>query len=144
MNGVMRGRVSRFCVRSALCGTLLLFGCGSGEQPGNSGQTAPPQPFVQVDPTINVCPRFGGSLIIPEDISPGLQAEVAVIADDPDGSNARLVFSWTASAGLFSAADRPTTGYTCSEAGPQVLNISARDPLGCTSSLALNVTCLAH
>jgi hypothetical protein len=84
---------------SLLCiGAVAAFGCGSGEQTDPSGASST-QPFVQVDPTVNVCPVFSGSLVIPLDIGPGVNAEIAVRASDPDGNDASLVYDWSAPSG---------------------------------------------
>ena len=131
--------------RSALIGigAAALFACGSGEQTQPS-QMSEPQPITQVDPTVNVCPLFGGSLIIPLDIGPAVSSQIAVRATDPDGDDAALVYDWSASSGTFSRPDQPTTAYRCSALGAQALRVRARDPRGCFNSLVLNVNCIDH
>jgi hypothetical protein len=135
---VSRNLGSLPCLLSA----CALFGCGSGEQTPSPDLSAPEQPYIQVDPTINVCPTFAGSLVIPEDIGPGVAAEIVILVNDPDGPNAKLAFSWSAMSGVFSKPDRPTTSYTCDALGPEALTIAARDVAGCTNKLTLNVVCV--
>lgn len=128
------------CFLLALC-ACALFGCGSGEQVSGAPSG---EPFTTVDPTINVCPHFAASLVIPLDIAPTVAAQIVVRATDPDGNSAGLVYDWSASSGTFSKPDQPTTTYRCSELGPQALHVSARDEQGCAGILALNVNCIDH
>ena len=127
----------------ASLGACALLGCGSGEQTQPT-QAADPQAFTQIDPTINVCPAFGGALVIPLDIGPNVLAQLVVHATDPDGNSAALAYDWSAPSGTFSDPNQPTTTYRCSAPGAQALQVRARDERDCYGSLILNVNCLDH
>jgi hypothetical protein len=129
---------------SLICiGALASCGCGSGDQT-DPAPASNAQPFVQVEPTINVCPVFSDSLVIPLDIGPGVTAEIAVRASDPHGNDASLIYDWSAPSGTFSEPDRPVTAYRCAALGQQALQVRALDLRGCTGSLLIDVNCIDH
>jgi len=134
------------CLRSfLLCSSfagLALLGCGADEHtqipPVGDGLTT-----LQLDPTLNECPRFTQSLVIPQAIPPRLSAEVVVIATDPDGLDSAIQYTWSAPSGSFTEPKQPTTRYGCDARGTQVaLRLDAVDGRGCQSRLALVVNCL--
>jgi hypothetical protein len=124
-------------------GACALFGCGTGEQTPVP-DLADAQPYVQIDPTVNVCPTFDASLVIPLDIPPKASAQIVVRATDPDGDSAAIIYDWTAPSGSFSNPNRSTTTYSCAALGPQALRVSALDERSCASSLVINVDCIAN
>jgi hypothetical protein len=83
------------------------------------------------------------SLALPQSIPSGKSAVIGVRATDPDGTDSRLVFHWSASSGRFSASDEAVTSFTCSKPGPVQLSVTATDPPGCSVSLTLTVECVA-
>ena len=121
--------------------SLALLGCGANDQvqipSSGDGQVQ-----FKVDPSLNECPTFTQSLVIPQAIRPRFSAEVVVIATDPDGPNSAIEYTWTASSGSFTDLKQPFTRYGCEARGLQVLKVDAVDSLGCRSRLALAVTCL--
>jgi hypothetical protein len=127
---------------AALVTALFVIGCGGAEH-----QRLPPaaetEAGTQVASGVNVCPRFEGSLILPQRIGPGETAVVAVRVSDPDAADSQLAFAWTATSGTFSASDESVTDYTCSEIGKEQLTFTAVDRPGCSSSLTITVECVA-
>jgi hypothetical protein len=128
---------------AALMTVFCVIGCGGAEH-----QKIPPvaeaEAGTQVASGVNVCPRFEGSLILPQRIRPGETAVVAVRVSDPDAADSQLVFAWTATSGTFSASDSSVTNYDCSEIGSEQLTFSAVDRQGCSSSLTIAVECIAN
>lgn len=123
------------------CAGFASLGCGASDQ----SQTYPADDGLiqlKVDPTLNECPTFTQSLVIPQSIPPRFSAAVVVIATDPDGPNAALEYTWSASSGSFTDAKQPTTRYGCEARGRQILKLDAVDARGCQSRLALSVDCL--
>jgi hypothetical protein len=126
-----------------LCvGACTLAACGSAPQT-DSTEPADSWTFIEVDPAVNVCPVFDRALIIPLEIPPSVSAELVVYATDPDGSDASLVYSWSAPSGTFSTPNLPATTYHCSALGPQALNVTAQDVRDCRVDLTLDVNCIA-
>lgn len=121
--------------------SVALLGCGASDQAqvpsGDDGQVQ-----FKVDPSLNECPTFTQSLVIPQAIRPRFSAEVVVIATDPDGPNSAIEYTWSASSGSFTDLKQPFTRYGCEASGLQVLKLAAVDSLGCRSQLALAVNCL--
>jgi hypothetical protein len=132
--------------RAALAAALCALACGSGEHttiPVTGEDAGADASGTQVASVVNLCPRFDGSLVTPQRITPGESALVAVTVTDPDGPSSELVFSWTATSGVFSASDKPVTSYTCSKLGTQQLSVVVKDRPGCTSQLSINVECVS-
>jgi len=123
------------------CAGFSLLGCGAGDQAQTfASDDAPIQ--LKINPTLNECPTFTQSLVIPQSIPPRFSAAVVVIANDPDGPNAALEYSWSASSGAFTDTKQPTTRYGCEARGRQILKLDARDARGCQSRLAIAVDCV--
>ena len=121
--------------------SYALLGCGAGDQvqasPGDDGRIQ-----LKVDPTLNKCPTFTQSLVIPQSIPPRFSAAIVVIATDPDGPNAAIEYTWSASSGAFTDLKQPAKRYGCEARGRQILNLDAVDARGCQSRLQLAVDCL--
>ena len=119
----------------------LALGCGANDQTQvpatNDGLVN-----LQIDSSLNECPTFTQSLVIPQAIRPRYSAEVVVIATDPDGPNSAIEYTWSASSGSFTDLKQPFTRYGCAAPGSQVLKVEAVDALGCRSRLSLAVNCL--
>lgn len=120
----------------------LLCSCGSGESaravPNGDEQPKP----VALSPSVNQCPTLRGSLVLPVEIPPAVDAAVFVQATDPDGDSNSIVYAWSADSGTFSRPESPYTTYRCSEPGPRALRLSARDSSGCFRTFDVNVRCL--
>lgn len=124
---------------------LCALACGSGEQ----APAPEPEPAASADPTevqsgVNVCPRFDGSLVMPQRIAPNEPSVITVSATDPDAPDSLLVFSWSAPSGTFSSNDKPVTIYRCTRVGAEQLTVVARDRRGCTTELKIDVECVAN
>jgi hypothetical protein len=129
--------------RRALIAALWTLSCGTADHV--AARPPPDQDAsadTQVASKVNVCPRFDGSLALPQKITPDQTAVLLVTASDPDGNDAQLVFTWSAPNGSFNPSDKPVTNYNCSKLGVQQLTISARDEQGCSSALSLSVECV--
>ena len=80
-----------------------------------------------------------------EALAPSGTIAVEATASDVDPADA-LSFSWTATAGEFTASAAPSTLYVCTEVGPQTLVLSVADhhpTSGCELTFLLPVSCLA-
>lgn len=130
------GRLRFVLVAGVLCGA-----CGSGASTPIEPASEGPQ-VVNFDSRVNVCPLFLGSAVNPPQIAPEQTAELLVLAQDPDGDDAKLTFEWSATSGAFSARKRSLTEYRCGKLGVNQLHVSARDTGGCTTSIDIAVTCL--
>jgi len=119
-----------------------LLGCGASDQTQITPADDDGLVQLKVDPGFNECPTFIQSLVIPQAIPPRFSAAVAVLATDPDGPNAALEYTWSASSGAFTDTKQPTTRYGCEARGRQILKLDAVDARGCQSRLAITVDCL--
>lgn len=141
--GVKSFLVSRMRLLPSTLGLACcaLLGCGASDRsritPADDGVVQ-----LNVDPSFNECPTFTQSLVIPQAIPPRFSAALVVIATDPDGPNAALDYTWSASSGAFTDTKQPTTRYGCEARGRQILNLDAVDARGCQSRLAIAVDCL--
>ena len=135
---MLRSRSFLLCLSFA---GFALLGCGANDHadlfPDDDGKIR-----LQIDPTVNECPTFTQSLVIPQAIPPRFSAEVVVIATDPDGPNAAIEYTWSASSGSFTDLKQPITRYGCEARGLQVLKLDAVDARRCDARLALVVNCL--
>ncbi len=136
-----RPRIAR---RLLTCAGLWLLACGGADH-----VSVPEPPDADAGPTkvnsdVNVCPVFGGSLVMPQRIGPSEAALIIVRASDPDSADSSLIYAWSAASGTFSANDRPVTNYRCSEPGTESLTVTAKDAHGCISSLTIDVECVAN
>ena len=118
----------------------LLLGCGSADQ--TRAVPPPDDSLLNVTENVNLCPHFEGSLILPQTIPPGVLAIVVVRAVDPDGNDAALTYDWSLTAGAFSETLGPSTKYSCTDLGPQVLTVVTKDAHDCHVSLDIGVSCL--
>jgi hypothetical protein len=124
---------------------LCALACSSGEHPSERE----PEPAASADPTevqsgVNVCPRFDGSLVMPQRIAPNEAAVITVSATDPDAPDSLLTFAWSAPSGSFTASDKPVTIYRCTRVGAEQLSVVARDRRGCTTELKIDVECVSN
>ena len=123
---------------------LWLFGCGSADHVLVPSQQEPDASRADVSSAVNVCPVFGGSLVMPQRIRPNESSSITVRVTDPDAPSAQLVFQWSAPSGSFSASDESVTTYRCGELGSIVLTMTARDRVGCVSQQRIDVECVAN
>ena len=121
---------------------VLTAACGSGESVDPTADVGSKQ--VDFQSRVNVCPAFQGSAANPTEIPPAEAAQIFALAVDPDGPESGLAFRWSAESGTFSDPTRALTEYRCDRPGPLQLQVVAVDRDLCTSSLAVNVTCLAR
>lgn len=125
------------------CCACAALGCGTAPQ-------TPPIPDVDAGVSIVVAPAYDSSpvfvraLVIPQQISPGGSAAIAVEARDALGSDSGIVYRWSAAAGSFSQPNEAVTAYQCEAVGEQVLSVTAEDSRGGHSELALPVNCAAQ
>lgn len=140
LKGSEVGRMRSFYLTLSFASWALL-GCGASDQaqisPSDDGLVQ-----LKIDPSLNECPTFTQSLVIPQSIPPRFSAAVVVIATDPDGPNAAIEYTWSASSGSFTDLKQPTTRYGCEARGRQILKLDAMDARGCQSRLTLSVDCL--
>lgn len=130
---------------------LALASCGSGDQTHAVREEPPPEEppaepeLVDFLATVNLCPRFLGSIITPRELGLDEVAYAAVRAEDPDDDDRKLVYVWSASSGEVSEPrEDGFVEYRCGEAGEQVLTVVATDLRGCDVSLEVDVTCFAE
>jgi len=134
------GRMRALCLSLSFASCALL-GCGASDH-AQFSSADDGQLQLKIDPSFNKCPTFTQSLVIPQSIPPRFSAAVVVIATDPDGPNAALEYTWSATSGAFTDIKQPTTRYGCEARGRQILNLDAVDARGCQSRLQLAVDCL--
>jgi hypothetical protein len=131
----------------ALLAPLAVAGCGSADQSREEPKPEDPEPepeLVDFLATVNLCPRFVGSLITPSELGPDGVAYISVRAEDPDDDDRKLVYTWSASSGEVSApAPDGRVEYRCDEGGEQVITVIAADVRDCEASLEVHVTCFA-
>lgn len=121
------------------CALALLLGCGSAD----STRAARPAPVedAQLGASINSCPTFAYSMVLPQTIHAGETAIVVALGTDPDSDDSLLTYRWTATAGDFGHPNDPLSEYTCADVGPQVLSVTTSDPEGCENNLDFDVVC---
>jgi len=128
---------------TAFLAAHCVLACGTADHvtvpPASDGDAG-----TSVASAVNLCPRFDGSLVLPQHILPTQSAMLAVMASDPDGADSQLVFAWSAPSGVFSERDKPVTNYKCSKLGQEQLTITAADHQGCSSTLTIGVVCIAN
>jgi len=129
--------------RLSLCWwCALLPGCGAADGT-RTLQEEPVTVEARGDSAVNTCPSFAFYLVLPKEIRAGEIATATALATDADSDDAKLSYVWSASAGELTQPDSSLTKYTCTDFGPQALQVTARDPQGCEANLTLAVTCLA-
>jgi hypothetical protein len=121
-----------------------LLGCGSADhsvapEPEGAGAAT-----ADVNSSVNVCPLFTGSLVMPQRIAPGEASTIIVRATDLDAPDSELVFAWSAASGAFDPRDKPMTSYRCDALGTEQLTLSAKDSRGCVSDMKIEVECVAN
>jgi hypothetical protein len=141
MLGPLRPVVLRLVGGVLPCSVALLLGCGAADS-SRAVQDEPPD-AAQLDATVNTCPSFAYSMVLPQAIRAGETAFVVALATDPDSDDALLTYRWSASSGDFGHANDPLSEYTCADAGPQVLTVTTSDPDGCENNLDFDVVCAA-
>lgn len=123
---------------------VLLLGCGSADQTRAARSDDEDNKLVDISPGLNLCPRFEGSIILPQTIPVAGTAFIAVRATDPDADDLDLKYAWSATSGEFSEPSESVTEYTCGEPGEQSLTVTALDAADCDVELHLDVTCLSE
>lgn len=121
----------------------LQVGCSAADQTRTARDEPPEQEVVDVNTNVNLCPRFDGSLIVPQTIQPGQTAVVVVNASDPDGDSATLTYEWSATSGSIVESEGPGAKYSCGDAGPQILTVTTKDARGCHAKLEIHLSCLS-
>jgi hypothetical protein len=141
MLGPLRSVVFSLLGWAMPCSFALLAGCGSADS-SRAVQGEPPEDAT-LAATINTCPAFAYSMVLPQTIAPGETAFVVALGTDPDSDDALLKYRWSASSGAFGHPTDPLSEYTCADAGPQVLTVTTSDPDGCENNLDFDVVCAA-
>lgn len=119
-----------------LAGLGLEAGCSSGDGPVH----------LSVDLVLEHCPLVTSWKASPLQVSaPNGTIDVSVTArEDIDAGANPLQYMWSASAGTFSDSTAPTSIYTCSTAGAQLLRASVTDNhrrVPCADVISIQVTC---
>lgn len=140
MNRAFESSAPPWCSGSSVlllcCG---LLGCGAAENVLTAREDAPED--VPIDSSVNACPSFAFSMVLPKALRLGELATVMAYATDADSDDTKLSYAWLATSGSFAEPARGLTSYSCTDAGPQVLTVTTWDPDGCENSLDLDVTC---
>ena len=123
---------------------VLLLACGDADHVRVPPADDAGSEAVQVNSGVNVCPRFSGSLVMPQRIGPNESSSIAVRATEPDAPDSLLIFAWSAASGTFTPADKAATKYRCGEIGTESLTVTATDQRGCVSTLQIDVECVAN
>jgi hypothetical protein len=137
--GTELGRV-RCVLSTSLISVLLILaavGCGGGSARG-------PREAGVI--TGNHCPLLATWRASPLRTSaPGGTIDVEVTATDAD-QRGDLAYQWGASAGSFMNPTSPSTVYSCTAAGPQIITVTVRDdhrPDPCQDAISVPVFCVA-
>jgi hypothetical protein len=94
---------------------------------------------VQVNGTINVCPRVDSVSANPPN---GTVISIFSSADDPDMGPQPISYSWTTSSGTLSSTTAQNPTLTCTAPGPVSLTLTVSDgDAACGSTFNLQVTC---
>jgi hypothetical protein len=117
--------------------TEACLSCGTAEQVSDESSSRGPRALTQT----NSCPAFEWWLLLPKSLPLGENTEIVVNVSDPETPSSKLRFDWASPSGAFSDPLLADTTYTCLSLGRQVLTLSARDELDCTSVLELDVHC---
>jgi hypothetical protein len=96
---------------------------------------------ARVHSAINSCPTFQFSLILPETIHEGEVASVVALASDHGSGGSSIRYQWSATSGRFDTPNDSSSQYTCTDAGPQVLSVTASDQDGCEKRQDFSVVC---
>jgi hypothetical protein len=135
----VRGRLRRLAL---LCGTTACLSCSASDQSKAKPEEEPEDQILNVAQNFNVCPRFEGSIVLPQTIAPGQEAVIVVRAVDPDGDDRALSYGWSVTSGELSETVGGSTKYLCDELGPQIVSIVTTDAPGCHVQLDIAVNCL--
>lgn len=99
--------------------------------------TIVPTGAIDVDARFNICPQVQKASAEPAEDAFAL----TVTAQDLDGEEGGLSYSWTATSGSFADDAAAGTTYTCGAAGPQVLTVTVTDKDGCSHSSEVDLSC---
>jgi hypothetical protein len=99
-----------------------------------------PRGNVDVDGSFNFCPVITSASATPSQAAVGESINVTASAIDPDDDP--LTYGWSATEGTFADASAPSTTYTCTVGGEQVVTIAVDDGRGCIEEMSMNVTCI--
>lgn len=140
MAGPARSNLSSFArVSTLLSLALLLLACGAADSTkAERDDVAEP---VDVTTSVNQCPTFAYSMVLPQALRPGEAATVVAFATDPDSDDTLLRYNWSATSGAFDEPDAAFALYRCAATGPQVLSVTTSDPNGCEKHLEFGVSC---
>ena len=139
MLGPLRSLNCRQVGWAMACVVALLFGCGAADST-KAVQDDPPED-TRLATTVNTCPWFAYSMVLPQAIRAGETAFVVALGTDLESDDALLTYEWSASSGDFGHPRDPLTEYTCADAGPQVISVTTSDPDGCENNLDFDVVC---
>ena len=119
--------------------SLLLVACGAADATrAERDELAAP---VDVSGSVNQCPSFAYSMVLPQALRPGEMAMVAAFATDPDSDDTKLRYLWSATSGDFDEPAAAVALYTCADTGPQVLSVTTADPNGCEKRIDFGISC---
>jgi len=147
LRAVMCGVLGR--LRHALLGWagvlfyVTLAACGSADSTSAAREERQKPQEARIASAINSCPTFQFSLILPEVIHEGEIANVVAFASDPGSGESSIRYEWSATSGEFDTPHDPSSQYTCSDSGPQVLSVTASDREGCEMRQDFSILCAA-
>jgi hypothetical protein len=96
-------------------------------------------PPVEVEFDLNRCPDFYSFMLEPPRMGPRTPTFVAAYAEDPEDDT--ILYSFSATSGIFANVRENTATYRCDELGPQTISVLAIDVKGCARVLNIRVTC---
>jgi hypothetical protein len=100
----------------------------------------PPDGNAVVNATVGECPQISYLAAAPIKTSVGGTIELAAAALDADGTTPS--FSWTTTAGTFSAPALPESSFTCTVPGDATITLTVGSG-SCTDHASVTVTCIA-
>ncbi|MCP4605865.1 MAG: hypothetical protein GY847_36015 [Proteobacteria bacterium] len=101
-------------------------------------QVTPPDPFI------NSVPRFDSLVLSTNQVAPGNDVSLAVVASDPDPADT-ITLLWEATGGSFDTTDTANVIWAApGTAGLYTLTVSASDPSGATAQLTMIIDVQIH
>ena len=95
---------------------------------------------VEVNATLNTCPRIASLIVAPLAVAVGGQIDVSALGADPNAADT-LTYSWTTSGGgTFATPGQASTRFTCTTAGRHTLTATVSDAK-CVRTRTVAVTC---
>jgi hypothetical protein len=106
----------------------------------------PPSGTVQVSGALNVCPIIDSVAAAPSEVRVGDTIVITLAARDPDSGPMDLQALWSSSGGVLSNTSTADATFTCTSAGPVLVEVQVSDgdaTAGCPATSSLNLNCSA-